>query len=679
MKLIARTVAAVVVFLALPAMAQELGESRVDVTARFEPAIAAPGAGVELVVTVTPALGYHVYGNKERIGTPTTLSITDAKGLVVVGSAVVPDGDRHSANGMTSYWLGSTFDLKQRLSVPASVKPGEVEIQFKLDYMACTEEMCDPPGSATGSAKLRVALDAPSSPASAAAAGQDPPAPTVFADDRVTVEARLHPPRVQANGTTTLVLRVTPAFGWHVYGTKEEIGQPIQFSAVTGPGVTVQGAPKVPEGKEHKLGSLTTYWLGEPFEMRQDVRVAKGTPPGVIDVKVKVGYTACTESACDLPTAIEGGVQLVVTAGEAPDPVTDTFKKELPTAGGGPEEGLLGFLLAAIGWGLFALAMPCTYPMIPITISFFTKQAEKRGGNALSLALIYGLGIVLMFVLIGVAIGVPIQTFATHPLTNLVFAAVFLVFALSLFGLFNLEPPQWAMNLAGQASGRGGYSGVFLMGATLVITSFTCTAPFVGSLLGASAGYGLGWIVLGMGVFGLTMAVPFVLLSLLPGRARALPRGGEWMDVLKVFLGFVEVAAALKFISNADLVWHWSALPRDLFLWLWAGIFGVASMYLFGQIRLKGHDGNIGPGRLVSGLATALFAIYCLFGALGSPLDRIMTGIAPNYSSTVVGSTGGRGAALQPKHVIVKDDHEGALKVAAEQGKLVLMNLTGHT
>ena len=283
MKLIARTVAAVVVFLLLPVKAQDLGESRVDVTARFEPAIAAPGAGVELVVTVTPALGYHVYGKKETLGTPTTLSITDAKGLVLVGSAVVPAGDRHSASGMTSYWLASTFDIKHRLNVPASVTPGEVEIQFKLDYMACTEEMCDPDASVIGSAKLRVALDAPASPGSAGAAGQDPPAPAVFADNRLTVEARFEPPRVQANGTTTLVLRVKPAFGWHVYGTKEEIGQPIQFSSVTGVGVTVQGAAKVPEGKEHKLGSLTSHGHGEPFEMRQDVRIAKGTSPGLID------------------------------------------------------------------------------------------------------------------------------------------------------------------------------------------------------------------------------------------------------------------------------------------------------------------------------------------------------------------------------------------------------------
>ncbi|HLU38009.1 MAG TPA: cytochrome C biogenesis protein, partial [Planctomycetota bacterium] len=297
-------------------------------------------------------------------------------------------------------------------------------------------------------------------------------------------------------------------------------------------------------------------------------------------------------------------------------------------------------------------------------------------GSVLPLALVYGLGIVLMFVVIGAVVGAPIQAFATHPVTNLAFAAVFLVFALSLFGLFNLQPPRWMMNLAGQASGKGGFGGVFLMGATLVITSFTCTAPFVGTLIGSAAALGLGWVVLGMAVFGLTMAVPFVLLSLLPGKARALPRGGEWMNTLKVFLGFVEVAAALKFVSNADIIGQWNSLPRELFLWLWAGIFGVAGLYLLGMIRMYGSDGVIGPGRLVGGLATILFAVYCVFGALGSPMDAVMSGIVPNYSA-VAADGGNRFAALQPKHTIVRDDHDRAVQLAAAEGKLVLMNLTG--
>src|SRR5690606_32477557 len=146
---------------------------------------------------------------------------------------------------------------------------------------------------------------------------------------------------------------------------------------------------------------------------------------------------------------------------------------------GSQESGgsLLGFILLAIGGGIFALLMPCTYPMIPITISFFTKQAEARGGNVLPLSLAYGAGIILIFILIGVVIGPVILTFAAHPVTNIVIGVAFLLFALALFGVWTMQPPQFLMGAAGKASMKGGYAGVFLMGATLVVTSFTCTAP----------------------------------------------------------------------------------------------------------------------------------------------------------------------------------------------------------
>ena len=347
------------------------------------------------------------------------------------------------------------------------------------------------------------------------------------------------------------------------------------------------------------------------------------------------------------------------------------------------ESGLLEFLGLAVFWGVFSLLMPCTYPMIPITISFFTKQSSQSKGKRLTLSVLYGLGIVLMFILIGVLVGAPIIQFATHPITNLAIGAFFVVFALSLLGLFNLEPPAFLMNMAGQARSTGGYLGVFFMGATLVITSFTCTAPFVGSLLSVGASSG-NWerIVLGMGTFGLTMAIPFVALSLVPGSLSSIPRAGEWMNTLKVTLGFVEFAAALKFFSNADLAYHWQILPRELFLAAWFAVFLVAALYLFGLIRYHGESGEIGGGRLLSGMAFLCFAIYCGFGALGNKLDVVMTSIAPPYSAPRVAGfeTGGSDVAKAERkdHEIVLDDLERAKVVAIEQKKLVLVNFTGH-
>jgi thiol:disulfide interchange protein DsbD len=233
------------------------------------------------------------------------------------------------------------------------------------------------------------------------------------------------------------------------------------------------------------------------------------------------------------------------------------------------------------------------------------------------------------------------------------------------------------LDAAGRASAHGGFFGVFLMGATLVVTSFTCTAPFVGSLLAAGATGGPTRTVLGMGVFGLTMAVPFVLLSMVPRRLAAMPKAGEWMHVLKVFMGFIELAAALKFLSNADLVWGWGWLSRELFLVLWMGIFAAAALFLFGLIKLEGEgQAAIGPLRLVAATATLLFALYCGYG-IANDMDRVMTAIIPNYSRRIASGTAAAG--VERDHPIVKDDYDAAREQARSSGRALLVNFTGHT
>ena len=381
--------------------------------------------------------------------------------------------------------------------------------------------------------------------------------------------------------------------------------------------------------------------------------------------------------------------EVIYDRGEGPDALFADFGKvfleraeadeaEAATAHGGDEEeqqGLLAFLGLAVFWGLFTLLMPCTYPMIPITISFFTKQAEARGGNVLPLSLLYGAGIVLIFILIGVVIGAAIIPFATHPITNLVIAAFFVVFAFALFGMINLQPPAALMSLAGKASMTGGYLGVFFMGACLVVTSFTCTAPFVGSLLSVGASDGdLGRIVIGMGAFGLTMAVPFVLLSLVPGKIAAMPKSGQWMNTLKVTLGFVELAAALKFLSNADLVWHWEVFSRELFLLLWCVIFAAAAAYLF--FFAGGKPRKVTAGRSVAAAVLLLLVGYFFYGYGGRNMDPIMTAIIPPYSG---GKITPQNWVTGARHQIVVDDYQAAVELAQSQNKLVLVNFTGHT
>ncbi|MBM4061243.1 MAG: cytochrome C biogenesis protein, partial [Planctomycetes bacterium] len=342
-------------------------------------------------------------------------------------------------------------------------------------------------------------------------------------------------------------------------------------------------------------------------------------------------------------------------------------------------------ILFSIGGGLFALAMPCTYPMIPITFSFFTKQAEQRHGKVLPLALTYGFGIVVMFTLVGALLSTVIVDVVNHWITNAVIATVFLFFAFVLFGWINLEPPQWLQNVAGRASRTGGLLGVFFMGATLVISSFTCTAPIVGSLLANVAQYGVGRVSFGMAIFGLTMAAPFVFLALIPTKVKSMPRSGEWMETLKVSLGFVELAATLKFVSMVDFALAWQILPRELFLMLWVAILGLWALYLFGILRKAGvPNEGIGAGRMAAGMFVTLLTAYFFFGSLGYQLDFYTTNFIPNYSArSVVARAGGGGHGngdqghVLGDHRIVLDDQPKAVQVAVAEDKLLLYNFTG--
>jgi thiol:disulfide interchange protein DsbD len=480
----------------------------------------------------------------------------------------------------------------------------------------------------------------------------------------------------ERDGKLTAAIQIAIDEGWHLYhtelgGTEYAVPLGVEMAADH----VTWGAPRLPEPERYDLFDAEWVWGHHgTLTVLVEGTVAPGAEPGPVTARLS-GQT-CSEG---LGAQCIDYAELARDRGEGPDAlfasVAGAAQAPVGKSGGEEPTGLLAFLGLAVFWGLFTLLMPCTYPMIPITISFFTKQASARGGKVLSLALLYGAGIVLIFILIGVVVGAAIIPFATHPITNLVIAGFFVLFALALFGMVNLEPPAALMNLAGKASMTGGYLGVFLMGTTLVITSFTCTAPFVGSLLATGASDGdLGRIVMGMGTFGLTMAIPFVLLSLLPGKIAAMPRSGQWMNTLKVTLGFIELAAAFKFLSNADLVWGWFVFSRELFLLLWAVIFLAAAAYLL--FFAGGKRAPLNGGRSLAGLALAALAVYCAYGMSGREMDRVMTAIIPNYS-------GGR---LMPswwetgaRHRIVVDDYDAAVELARAEHKLLLVNFTGHT
>jgi len=693
---------------ALPAAAQQEAEAALFVRR--------DGDTVRVAIEVEIARGWHLYhgptkadiGPPEAIGKPTTVTFLGAD--VEWEALSFPEPEKvEQDTGLELTWVHEHHG-KIVIRATGTAAPGAdlAGLRAKIDGVTCSDasgqcisyaETLAPAGEG-GDALFPAVAVASAEPFDPDSLDADPFGADPFAvgggfgldepDTEATLWARL------VNGEVHVAIEIEIARDWHLYHgpTKADMGSP---DAVGNPTtVTLDQAldwqPVVfpePHAVEQELGGTINEHTGTI------VLYARGTPRapfGVADLdmlEVELDGLTCSDitGTClpwhAAPKRDGEGPDEVFAA--FPDSVAGATTRETPadpvgtsSSKGDESDGLWLFLLAAVGWGLFTLLMPCTYPMIPITISFFTKQADARKGSVLPLSLTYGAGIIAIFVLIGVVIGPVIIDFAVHPVTNLLIGSMFLLFALVLFGVMELNPPAFLMNVAGKASMRGGYVGVFLMGVTLVVTSFTCTAPFVGSLLalGATQG-GVGRIALGMAVFGATMAIPFVLLSLIPGKLKAMPRSGEWMHVLKVFLGFVEVAAALKFISNADLVWQWGLLSRELFLVLWLGIFTTAALFLFGVIRLKGEDGEIGPVRMVGGLMTLLFALYSGFGSLGNSMDPIMTAIIPPYSSQMgVGQGGGQPAAT---HTIVKDDYEEAVRVARREGKGLLVNFTGYT
>jgi len=487
----------------------------------------------------------------------------------------------------------------------------------------------------------------------------------VAGNTRASLYSRVDGERVEA------LIELEIKAGWHIYHT--ELGDPEAIGKVTeveftGAGIE-WGEVRFPEPHvtPQPFPGVTALTHSGTILIRAEGELADGFSGEDIGAKIS-GSTCEDDGSCVLFS------ETLASKGRGDDAL---FAQESSGGHSGDSEsdsgGLLGFLLSAVGWGLFTLLMPCTYPMIPITISFFTKQAADKKGSALPLSLAYGLGIIAIFVVIGVVFGSVIIPFATHPITNIVIGVLFFYFALVLFGVVNLQPPKALLDLAGKASQMGGYLGVFLMGATLVITSFTCTAPFVGTLLATGAeGGDLVRIALGMGVFGLTMALPFVALSMVPGKMQAMPRSGEWMNTLKTFLGFIELAAALKFISNSDLSWGWNIISREIFLGSWIAIFIVAALFLFGL--LPGKRAKPGAIRILSGVGMLSLTAYCIFGLQGGQLDRITVSFVPPYS----------GGVLLPEKagkekLYITDDYEGAMQRALDENKLLLVNFTGHT
>jgi len=363
-------------------------------------------------------------------------------------------------------------------------------------------------------------------------------------------------------------------------------------------------------------------------------------------------------------------------------------------------KGLWTIFFIAFLSGFAALLTPCVFPMIPLTVSFFTKQSKNRAAGIKN-AIIYGIFIVVIYVLLGsVIVGIfgadSLNALSTNVWFNIIFFLLLVVFAVSFLGAFEITLPQsWSNKVDSQAD-RGGIIGIFFMALALAIVSFSCTGPIVGTLLVESASKGGIAPIVGMLGFSLAIALPFALFAMFPGWMNSLPKSGGWLNTVKVFLGFLELALAFKFLSNADLVLQLHWLEREMFLAIWIAIFGTLAFYLFGKIKLPhdSNENNISVGRLSLGLVVLAFTIYLIPGIWGAPL-KLISGFPPplNYSEAPYGvgytklNNGGglssegklpNGSELGPLDIIAFNDYETGLAYAKKVGKPVLIDFTGY-
>ncbi|BFG71632.1 hypothetical protein KACHI17_25130 [Sediminibacterium sp. KACHI17] len=374
------------------------------------------------------------------------------------------------------------------------------------------------------------------------------------------------------------------------------------------------------------------------------------------------------------------------------------------------DESLWNIFLICLITGLLAIITPCVFPLIPVTVSFFLKRSKSRAEgirNALwysfSIVLIYTVPTLILTLIFGDTI---LYTISTHPVSNLLFFAFFIVFAISFFGAFELTLPNSWANKADQQAGKGGLLGIFFMALTLVIVSFSCTGPLVGTLLGQTSTQGVSIApIIGMMGFGIGLAIPFSLFAFFPSMLQSLPKSGGWLNSVKVTFGFIELALALKFLSNVDLTYHWGLLNRDVFLVLWIVIFGLMGLYLIGKLKFS-HDSDlkfISVPRLFFAIIAFSFTVYMIPGLWGAPL-KLLSGFIPpsttqefnlddlkykiGTNTAVVSNSNGASAQAPVKYtdklkvpfgLVAYFDLEEGMAAAKALNKPVMLDFTGHT
>ncbi len=533
-----------------------------------------------------------------------------------------------------------------------------------------------------------------------------------------------------------LRLHATMDQGWYIYGTDLEPGGPIPTSVIINPGEGFElvGELRYPEAevKYDPNFEMDIPMFGGSVTFRQTVRV---TSASAVTLEGEVEFMSCDDTRCLPPDFLEFSFELEgapeTLAEEAPTPPVEEEPRDPEPGTGEPVEAMESLMEeetaeqveeaeprqiytpeeeeeTGLGWtlimgflgGLLALLTPCVFPMIPLTVSFFLRNADNRG-RAVRDALLYGFTIIFSYVVLGLAISMifgpaTLNVLATSPGFNIFFFALLVFFAASFFGAFELTmPASWSNKLDSKADKTGGLIGVFLMGLTFVLVSFSCTGPIVGTLLVEAAVSGSVFApAIGMLGFSLALAIPFSLFAVFPTALKSLPKSGGWMNAVKVVLGFIVLAFSLKFLSIADAVGQWGILDREVFLALWIAIFSLMGLYLIGKIKFA-HDSELqylSVPRLMLAIATFAFVFYLIPGLWGAPLRGVSSflpsPITQDFDLTRLSTAPAAGADTEtiyvgesvqeaPHGLMTFTDYEEGMEAAREAGKPVFLDFTG--
>lgn len=406
-----------------------------------------------------------------------------------------------------------------------------------------------------------------------------------------------------------------------------------------------------------------------------------------IDLLIAEGQDDTTTNAASTSTVDTGARAQSPAVAESNNKVPPATQSTAVTKSTPTEAHAFGwyYLLVAVVAGLGALVTPCVYPMIPITVSFFTKRNAGSRKEAVKDALLYGFGIILTFVLLGFLLNLMfpggIQAFAANPITNIAVAVVFTLFALNLFGLFEIGVPSALLsklNSTAQNS-KNRVVSVMLMGFVFSLTSFTCSVPFVGSAFSAFKTGSYLTPIIGLTVFGSIFALPFVILAIVPSMVKQMPRSGGWLNSVKVFMGFLEVAVAIRYLSNADLILKWGFFSRDLVIASWVAIAVITTLYLLGRFQLS-HDTpveHIGALRVMLSVLVLSIGVYLYTGLHGRPLGQIDAFLPPDFESASL-ATMAAGSVPVPEPVW-HERYTDALAEAKKTHKNVFVDFTGYT